>query len=116
MPLWLLAEMAIIATDLAEVIGTAIGLNLVFGIPLEIGIFITAADVFLILWMQNKGFRWVEAFIIALLVVIAACFAVQIAMADPDWGGRDRRFRPDARDRAEPPTCCIWRWESSAPP
>lgn len=87
-PLWLFAEAAIIATDLAEVIGTAIGLNLLFGIPLEIGIFITAADVFLILWLQNKGFRWIEAFIIALLAVIAACFFVQIAMADPDWGGR----------------------------
>ena len=61
-PLWLFAEVAIIATDLAEVIGTAIGLNLLFGIPLEIGIFITAADVFLILWLQNKGFRWIEAF------------------------------------------------------
>jgi manganese transport protein len=84
-PLWLFAEAAIIATDLAEVIGTAIGLNLLFGIPLEIGIFITAADVFLILWLQNKGFRWIEAFVIALLGVIAACFMVQIAMADPDW-------------------------------
>ena len=54
-PLWVLAELAIIATDLAEVIGTAIGLNLLFGIPLEIGVFITAADVFLILWMQARG-------------------------------------------------------------
>lgn len=84
-PLWLFAEAAIIATDLAEVIGTAIGLNLLFGIPLEIGVFITAADVFLILWLQNRGFRWVEAFVIGLLMVIAACFLVQIAMADPDW-------------------------------
>ena len=93
-PLWLFAEAAIIATDLAEVIGTAIGLNLLFGIPLEIGIFITAADVFLILWLQNKGFRWIEAFIIALLVVIAACFLVQIAMADPDWGAVIAGFAP----------------------
>lgn len=84
-PLWLFAEAAIIATDLAEVIGTAIGLNLLFGIPLEIGVFITAADVFLILWLQNRGFRWVEAFVIGLLMVISACFLVQIAMADPDW-------------------------------
>ena len=84
-PLWLLAEAAIIATDLAEVIGTAIGLNLLFGIPLEIGIFITAADVFLILWLQNRGFRWIEAFVIALLMVIFVSFSVQIAMADPDW-------------------------------
>ncbi len=59
-PLWLLAELAICATDLAEVIGTAIALNLLFGIPLEIGVIITALDVFVILWLQNKGFRWIE--------------------------------------------------------
>ena len=93
-PLWLFAEAAIIATDLAEVIGTAIGLNLLFGIPLEIGIFITAADVFLILWLQNRGFRWVEAFVIGLLLVISACFLVQIAMADPDWGAVIKGFAP----------------------
>src|SRR3990167_8542758 len=80
-PLWIFAELAIIATDLAEVIGTAIGLNLLFGIPLEIGIFITAADVFLILWLQNKGFRWIEALIISLTALIAACFVVLIAQA-----------------------------------
>ncbi len=55
-PLWLLAELAICATDLAEVIGTAIGLQLLFGIPLEVGVVITALDVFLILWLQNRGF------------------------------------------------------------
>ena len=93
-PLWLLAELAIIATDLAEVIGTAIGLNLLFGIPLEIGVFITAADVFLILWLQSKGFRWIEALIIALLAVIAACFAVLIALADPVWGEVIAGFAP----------------------
>lgn len=84
-PLWALAELAIIATDIAEVIGTAIGLNLLFGIPLEIGVLITALDVFLILWLQKKGFRWLEAFIITLLGVIALCFGIQIALADPDW-------------------------------
>jgi manganese transport protein len=93
-PLWLFAEAAIIATDLAEVIGTAIGLNLLFKIPLEIGIFITAADVFLILWLQNRGFRWVEAFVIGLLAVIAACFLVQIAMADPNWNAVIIGFAP----------------------
>jgi len=93
-PLWALAEIAICATDLAEVIGTAIGLNLIFGIPLEIGIFITALDVFLILWLQSKGFRWIEAFIITLLGVIATCFVVQIAMADPNWGELIRGFAP----------------------
>ncbi len=93
-PLWLLAELAICATDLAEVIGTAIGLNLLFGIPLEIGVLLTALDVFIVLWMQNLGFRWVEAFIVTLLGVITVCFAVQIAMADPDWGAVIRGFAP----------------------
>src|SRR5215207_10092354 len=93
-PLLFLAEIAICATDLAEVIGTAIGLNLLFGIPLEIGVVITALDVFLVLWLQNKGFRWIEALIITLLGVIAICFVVQIAMADPDWGQVIRGFAP----------------------
>lgn len=92
--LWLFAEIAIIATDIAEVVGTAIGLNLLFGIPLEIGVIITALDVFLILYLQKLGFRWIEAFIIALLGVIAACFAVQIAMADPEWGAVIKGFAP----------------------
>jgi manganese transport protein len=93
-PLWIFAELAIIATDLAEVIGTAIGLNLLFGIPLEIGIFITAADVFLILWLQNKGFRWIEALIISLMALIAACFVVLIEQADPVWGEVIAGFAP----------------------
>ena len=93
-PLWLLAEIAISATDLAEIIGTAIGLNLLFGIPLEIGVVITAADVFLILALQAIGFRWIEAFVVALLGVIAACFAIQIAMADPEWSAVIRGFAP----------------------
>ena len=93
-PLWVVSEIAICATDLAEVIGTAIGLNLLFGIPLELGVVITALDVFLILWMQNLGFRWIEAFIVTLLGVIAVCFAIQIAMADPEWGAVIRGFAP----------------------
>jgi manganese transport protein len=92
--LWVLAEIAIIATDVAEVVGTAIGLNLLFGIPLEIGVIITALDVFVILLLQRLGFRWVEAFVIALLGVIFACFMVQIGLADPDWGGVIRGFAP----------------------
>jgi len=94
LPLWLSAEVAITATDLAEVIGTAIGLNLLFHIPLEIGVIITAADVFLILALQAFGFRWIEAFVVAMLGVIAACFAVQIALADPDWGWVIRGLAP----------------------
>ncbi len=79
---------------MAKVIGTAIGLNLLFGIPLELGVIITALDVFLILWLQNKGFRWLEAFIIVLSGVIATSFAIQIALVDPDWGGVIRGFAP----------------------
>ncbi len=97
MPLWLLAEIAIVATDLAEVIGTAIGLYLLFNIPLEIGVLITAADVFLILWLQTKGFRWIEAFIIALIGIIALCFITQIVMADPDWGAVFTGFLPSTQ-------------------
>lgn len=92
--LWLFAEIAIIATDIAEVVGTAIGLNLLFGIPLEIGVIITACDVFLILWLQRLGFRWIEAFIIALLGVIFVCFFFQIALADPEWRSVILGFAP----------------------
>lgn len=93
-PLWALAELAICATDLAEVIGTAIGLNLLFGIPLEIGVIITALDVFIILWLQNIGFRWIEALVIALLGVIAVCFGLQILLANPDWAAVIKGFAP----------------------
>src|ERR1700751_477636 len=101
-PLWVLTEIAICATDLAEVIGTAIGLNLLFGIPLEIGVIITALDVFLILWMQNLGFRWIEAFIVTLLGVIAVSFTIQIALADPDWGAVIRGFAPTTNIVTDP--------------
>jgi manganese transport protein len=92
--LWALAELAIVATDLAEVIGTAIGLNLLFGIPLEIGVIITALDVFLILALQRLGFRWVEAFVMSLLTVIAICYGLQIALAQPELGAVIRGFAP----------------------
>ncbi len=92
--LWLFAEIAIIATDIAEVVGTAIGLNLLFGIPLELGVIITALDVFLVLLLQRLGFRWVESFIMALLAVIFMCFFGQIALADPEWGNVMRGFFP----------------------
>ncbi len=81
--LWVACEAAIIACDLAEVIGTAIALNLLFGIPLLYGSIITALDAFLLLLLMNKGFRFLEAFVIALLIVISACFAAQIIMAAP---------------------------------
>jgi manganese transport protein len=83
MVLWILCELAIIACDLAEVIGTAIALKLLFGIPLLFGAIITALDVFLLLLLMHNGFRKLEAFVISLLVVIFLCFIAQIAMAAP---------------------------------
>ncbi len=100
--LWILAEGAIIATDLAEVIGTAIGLNLLFGIPLEIGVVITALDVALILWLQGKGFRLLESVVIALTLVIFACFAVEMAYAQPAIGEVLSGFIPQ-REIAQSP-------------
>lgn len=84
--LWVLCELAIVACDLAEVIGTAIALQLLFGIPLTRGICLTALDVMLILYLQQRGFRKLEAFIVALLIIIAGCFAVELALAQPAIG------------------------------
>jgi manganese transport protein len=81
--LWFACELAIIACDLAEVIGTAIALKLLFGIPLIGGALITALDAFLLLMLMNRGFRLLEAFIVALLVVIGLCFVIQIVLAAP---------------------------------
>ncbi len=81
--LWLACEAAIIACDIAEVIGTAIALQLLFGIPLIIGALITALDAFLLLLLLNKGFRFLEAFVIALLIIVALCFIVEIALVAP---------------------------------
>jgi manganese transport protein len=81
--LWVLCEIAIAACDLAEVIGSAIALNLLFGIPLIWGVCLTALDVLLILLLQHRGFRYLEAFVITLVVTIGLCFAVELAMAQP---------------------------------
>ncbi|KIG03291.1 Nramp family divalent metal transporter [Caballeronia concitans] len=81
--LWIACEAAIVACDLAEVIGTAIALQLLFGIPLIAGALLTALDAFLLLLLVNKGFRLLEAFVISLLVVIAVCFTLQIVAASP---------------------------------
>lgn len=83
--LWLLCEVAIIACDLAEVIGSAIGLNLLFGIPLVMGVLLTGADVLLLLGLMHWGFRKLEALVITLVLTIGFCFAVQIFQAQPDW-------------------------------
>ncbi len=86
MLLWISAELMIIACDLAEVIGSAIALNLLFGIPLVVGILITAGDVLLLLLLQNKGFRYLEALIIVLIATIVACFGFELAIAHPAIG------------------------------
>ena len=85
MVLWVLCEIAIAACDLAEVIGSAIALNLLFGLPLVWGVVLTAADVLIILVLQNHGFRWIEAIVVALILTIGGCFAYEIIASRPDW-------------------------------
>lgn len=82
--LWIFCEIAIAACDLAEVIGSAIALNLLFGIPLTWGVAITIVDVFLILFLQAKGFRVIESIVAGLIVVIFGCFAYEIILSKPD--------------------------------
>ena len=84
--LWLGGEIAIAACDLAEVLGSAVALQLLFGIPLLWGVLITAFDVLLILTLQGRGFRWIEAFVISLIGVIGLCFAYELLLARPIWG------------------------------
>ncbi len=81
--LWLLCEAAICACDLAEVVGSAIALNLLFGIPLVWGVCITALDVLVVMYLQNKGFRYIEALVVTLMVTIGACFLAEIIFSKP---------------------------------
>lgn len=92
--LWFLAEVAIAATDLAEVLGTIIALKLLFGMPLLWGCLVTALDTFALLWLQKWGMRKMEAVILALVVTIGACFLLQIFLAQPAAGAIVRGFRP----------------------
>lgn len=92
--LWILAEIAIAATDLAEVLGMAIGLQLLFGLPLIWGVSLTVADTFLFLLLQNYGVRKMEAFIICLIAIIGGAFIVEIYLARPDMGELARGFVP----------------------
>jgi manganese transport protein len=82
--LWVLAELAIVATDLAELIGAAIALKLLFGLPLAAGVLLTALDAFLVLWLMEKGVRWVEAFVASLIALVGAAFAFNLWLAQPD--------------------------------
>src|SRR6266702_2359280 len=83
--LWLLGEIAIAACDLAEVLGSAVALKLLFGIPLLAGVLITGTDVLIVLALQGRGFRWIEALVIVLIATIAACFAYELFVAEPLW-------------------------------
>ncbi len=92
--LWVLCEIAIAACDLAEVIGSAIALNLLFHIPLLIGVCLTALDVLAILYLQHKGFRWLEAVVVSLIGIIGGCYLVEILLVRPDFMGIARGVVP----------------------
>ena len=92
--LWVLCEIAIAACDLAEVIGAAVALNLLFGLPLVWGVCLTALDVLLVLYLQHRGFRYVEALVLGLILAIGASFAVELYLARPDGADLARGFLP----------------------
>jgi len=100
--LWVICEIAIAACDLAEVIGSAIALNLLFGIPLAWGIGITSLDVLIVLYMQQKGFRLLEALVVALIATIAGCFLFEILIAKPDMAGVFKGFIPSVSILKDP--------------
>jgi manganese transport protein len=95
--LWILCEIAIAACDLAEVVGSAIGLQLLFGIPLVWGCVITALDVLAVLYLQNKGFRYIEALVITLILTIGTCFAIELILSKPSIIGVALGFVPGPR-------------------
>lgn len=82
--LWVLCELAIAACDLAEIIGSAIALKLLFGLPLLIGVIITSLDIFIVLLLQHKGFRYIESIVVTLFLIILACFGVELFLSRPD--------------------------------
>ncbi len=102
MALWVLCEIAIAACDLAEVIGSAIALNLLFGISLPWGIALTALDVLLVLYLQNRGFRYLEALVIALVAMIGGCFAFELFISRPDVVEVAKGFVPTAQIISDP--------------
>jgi manganese transport protein len=95
--LWILCEVAIIACDLAEVIGSAIALNLLFGIPLIYGVLLTSLDVMILLLLQNRGFRWLEAVVITLVATVGICFGAEIIFSRPDVVGIMQGFVPSSQ-------------------
>jgi manganese transport protein len=100
--LWVICEIAIAACDLAEVIGSAIALNLLFGLPLLAGVCITSLDVLFVLFLQNKGFRYIEALVITLIVIIGGCFAWEIVASRPDLLGIAKGFIPSRQIVSDP--------------
>jgi manganese transport protein len=94
---WVLCEIAICATDLAEVLGTAIALNLLFNIPLVWGVALTALDVFILLWLQKLGYRFLEAVVMSLVLVIFICFGINLLLAGPNWHAVAEGFIPARR-------------------
>ena len=102
MILWVLCEVAIAACDLAEVIGSAIALNLLFGLPLMWGVCLTSLDVLLVLYLQQYQFRYVEALVVALILGIAGCFGIQLWLARPDLTGVAAGFVPSAEIVRDP--------------
>ncbi len=94
--LWLMCEIAICACDLAEVIGSAIALNLLFHIPLVWGVCLTALDVFVVMFLQNKGFRYLEALVITLILLIGGCFLLEIIFSKPEFAAVFAGFIPKA--------------------
>jgi manganese transport protein len=100
--LWVLAEIGICACDLAELLGTALGLKLLLGIPLLLGVCLTTLDVMLVLALQRGGFRRLEAVVISLLILVGACFAVQVTLARPDWSQVAAGFVPSGELVADP--------------
>ena len=100
--LWMICELAISACDLAEIIGSAIALNLLFGIPLLAGVCITGFDVLVVLFLQNKGFRYIEALVMTLIAVVGFCFAWEILISRPDLVGIAQGFLPAAKIVSDP--------------
>ena len=100
--LWLGAELAIVACDLAEVLGSALALHLLFGVSVTTGIAITAFDTILVLGLQGAGFRRVEAIVLALVATIAGCFAIELVMAQPNWFGVAMGFAPSLERLQQP--------------
>jgi manganese transport protein len=100
--LWVLCEIAIAACDLAEVIGSAIALNLLFGMPLALGVLLTGFDVLILLTLQNRGFRLLEALVITLIATVGICFLFEIILAKPDMIAVAKGFIPTTRIITDP--------------